>query len=453
MVKENFEKTLWVCVSDVFEMKMIAEKIVKSGRGKKDNYLQLDAVQNELRKMLNGKKYLLVLDDVWNEDPLKWSRLKNMLIGVAKGSKILLTTHSDVVVEVSGSVHQHKLGDLSEEKTWTLFEKMAFGCNKESKNSNLVEIGKEIVRKCGAVPLAIRFDLITMWIAQGFIQATTNNRDKVEDVSNSYFVDLLRRSFFQKTEEHESFMQFYTMHDLIHDLIDGSLAFPNSFFRKHMKLRSFIFLNDHSSINVLSNSTLERMISSFSRLQALHLGNLDIEFLPQSFGGLKHLRYLSVSSESIVTLPISITKLHNLQVLKLDDCRELKNLPRDIWRLLSLRHLLTNLMHLDFGGYSSLEDMPVGIGQLTSLRTLTSFILGKERCISGQASDKLNELKGFIDLRISLNIKFMGLVRAIAERTLIGVVKRMEHLRRLSVEFEYGNKKDDDTGSTAECRV
>ncbi|PHT85188.1 hypothetical protein T459_07294 [Capsicum annuum] len=223
----------------------IVEKIVKSGRGKKDNYLQLDAVQNELRKMLNGKKYLLVLDDVWNEDPLKWSRLKNMLIGVAKGSKILLTTHSDVVVEVSGSVHQHKLGDLSEEKTWTLFEKMAFGCNKESKNSNLVEIGKEIVRKCGAVPLAI------------------------------------------------------------------------------------------------SNSTLERMISSFSRLQALHLGNLDIEFLPQSFGGLKHLRYLSVSSESIVTLPISITKLHNLQVLKLDDCRELKNLPRDIWRLLSLRHLLS----------------------------------------------------------------------------------------------------------------
>ncbi|KAM3356704.1 hypothetical protein P3S68_023418 [Capsicum galapagoense] len=315
----------------------------------------------------------------------------------------------------------------------------------------------------------VRFDLITMWIAQGFIQATTNNRDKVEDVSNSYFVDLLRRSFFQETEEHESFMQFYTMHDLIHDLvkefadrissvslklkIQKSYQNKLSMLLKHMKLRSFIFLNDHSSINVLSNSTLERMISCFSRLQALHLGNLDIEFLPQSFGGLKHLRFLSVSSESIVNLPNSITKLHNLQVLKLDDCRELENFPRDIWRLLSLRHLLTNLMHLDFGGYSSLEDMPVGIGQLTSLRTLTSFILGKESCISGQVSDKLNELKGFIDLRISLNIKFMGLVRAIGERTLIGVVKRMEHLRQLSVEFEYGNKKDDDTGSTAECRV
>ncbi|KAF3676394.1 putative oxidation resistance protein 1-like isoform X1 [Capsicum annuum] len=116
IIKKNFDKALWVCVSDVFEVKMIAEKIAESGGGKKDKYPQLDAVQNELRKMLDGKKYFLVLDDVWNEDPLKWSRLKNMLISGAKGSKILLTTRSDVVVKVSGSVHKHKLGDLSEEE-------------------------------------------------------------------------------------------------------------------------------------------------------------------------------------------------------------------------------------------------------------------------------------------------------------------------------------------------
>ncbi|PHU19506.1 hypothetical protein BC332_10657 [Capsicum chinense] len=107
--------------------------------------------------MLDGKKYLLVLDDVWNKDSLKWSNLKNMLISGAKESKILVTTHSDVVEEVSGSVHQHKLGDLSNEDSWTLFEKWAFECNKENKNSNLVEIGKEIVRKCGGVLLVIRY--------------------------------------------------------------------------------------------------------------------------------------------------------------------------------------------------------------------------------------------------------------------------------------------------------
>ncbi|PHT39110.1 hypothetical protein CQW23_22683 [Capsicum baccatum] len=231
-----------------------------------------------------------------------------------------------MVAEVSGCVHKHKLGDLSEEEAWTLFEKIAFEY-KEHESLNLVEIGKEIVRKCGGVPLAIRsvgcllrlkrtedewmyfknqdlssitrggndvmvilrlscnylprylkicfaycslfpkdfeiqrFDLVDMWIAQGFIKPISSNRDNLEDVANSYFVDLLRRSFFQ---EHDAFMQFYKMHDLIHDLvkevadgeffsiikaedtktvpdqtlhasclfeIDGSSAFPNSFYR------------------------------------------------------------------------------------------------------------------------------------------------------------------------------------------------------------------------------
>ncbi|MCD9644987.1 hypothetical protein HAX54_033615 [Datura stramonium] len=431
---------------------------------------------------------------------------------------------------------------------------MAFECNKESKHSNLVEIGKEIVRKCGGVPLAKRsvgsllrlkrtedewiyfksqdlssitrggndvmailrlsynhlpqhlkicftycslfpkdfeiqrFDLIDMWIAQGFLQSTTSNRDNVEEVANSYFMDLLERSFFQETE----IPHLYKMHDRIHDLakevadweffsiikpedteivpdqtlhasclfqIDGSSAFPNSFYRKHMKLRTFIYLNGSPFI-VMCNSTLERMISSFARLRVLHLGHLQIELLPQSLGGLKHLRYLAISSESVVTLPNSITKLHNLQVLKLVNCDKLKKLPRDIWRLVSLRCLvckfcnslthippglwqLPSLIHLDFDCCFSLKDMPPGIGQLTSLRTLTNFIVGKESFISGLASDKLNELKGLVDLRNSLSIKFMGRARAIGERIPTDVVKRMEHLRQLSVQFEYGTHEDD----------
>ncbi|KAM3356701.1 hypothetical protein P3S68_023415 [Capsicum galapagoense] len=541
-------------------------KIVESGGGEKANYLQLNAVQNDLREMLDGKKYLLVLDDVWNEDHLKWLNLKNMLIGGAKGSKILVTTRSDMVAEVSASVHKHKLGVLSEEEAWTLFEKIVFESLpiylSEHENSNLVKIRMEIVRKCGGVPLAIRtvgsllrlkrtedewmyfknqdlssitrggndvmailrlsynhlprhlkicfaycslypkyfkigrFDLVDMWIAQGFIKAISSNRDNLEDVANSYFVDLLRRSFFQEAEEHESFVQFYKMHDLIPDLakevangeffsiieaedtaivpdqtlhasclfkIDGSSAFPHSFYRKHMKLRTIMYLNSYS-IRVMSNSSFERMLSSFARLRVLYVGQLDIEFLPQSLGGMKHLRYLSISSESIVNLPNTITKLHNLQVLKLDNCRKLKNLPRDIWRLVSLRRLacrgcsslthippgllqLTSLMHLDFDGCSSLKDMLPGMGQLTSLRTLPSFIIGQESCISGEAIDKLNELKGLVDLRNSLSIKFIGRVRANGRRTPTDIVKRMKHLRQLSVQFRYGLLGDVDTGA------
>ncbi|KAM3356711.1 hypothetical protein P3S68_023425 [Capsicum galapagoense] len=443
--KSNIEDLLIRWVSLIRKNRM--EKIIESGGGKKHDYLQLDAVQNdELRKILDGKIY--------------------------------------VVAEVSGSVHQHKLGDLSKEDSWTLFGKMTFGCNKESKNSNLVEIGKEIVRKCGGIPLAIRSDLIDMWIAQGFIQSTTSNRDDVEDVANSYFMDLLRRSFFQETEEHEfPFFQetelhspyFYKMHDLIHDLakevagreffsiikaedteiipdqtlhtsclfkIDDSSSFPNSFYRKHMKLHTFIYLNG-SPNSVISNSTLERMISSFARLRVLHLRHLQIKFLPQALGGLKHLRYLSISSTSIFNLPNSITNLHNLQILNLICCFKLKKLPRDIWRLVSLRCL-------DFKHCSSLEDMPPGIGQLTPLRTLTSFIIDKESCIFGLASDKLNELKGLVNLRNSLSIKFMGRTLWMMVDLFIGFCRKCQKLPLLwklsslqSLELRYLNGPED----------
>ncbi|PHT39113.1 hypothetical protein CQW23_22686 [Capsicum baccatum] len=489
-------------VSEIIACGDIVKKLSNLEEGR-----SMNAVQNELWKMLDGRKYLLVLDDVWNEDTLKWSRLKNMLIGGAKGSKILLTTCSDVVAEVSGSAHQHKLGDLLKEDAWTLFGKMVFECNKESKNSNLVEIGKEIVRKCGGIPLAIRSicsllcqkrtedewiyfknqelssitrggndvmtilrlsfnylprhlkicftycslfpkdfliqisDLIDMWIAQGFIQSTTSNRDDVEEVANSFFMDLFRRScagreFFSiiKAEDTE-IVPDQTLHASCLFKIDDSSAFPNSFYRKHMKLCTFIYLNG-SPNSVISNSTLERMISSFARLRVLHLCHLQIKFLPQSLDGLKHLRYNSISSKSIVNLPNSIKKLHNLQLLNLVCCFKLKKLPRDIWRLVSLRCL-------DVKHCSSLEYMPPGIGQLTSLRTLTSFIIGKESCISGQASDKLNELKGLVDLRNSLSIKFMGRSHAIGERKPTDVVKRMEHLQQISVKFECRNHEDD----------
>lgn len=43
-------------------------------------------------KKINGKKYLIVLDDIWNEDFEKWDRLKDLLVGGARGSKIIIAT-------------------------------------------------------------------------------------------------------------------------------------------------------------------------------------------------------------------------------------------------------------------------------------------------------------------------------------------------------------------------
>ncbi|EHA8588049.1 putative disease resistance protein RGA1 [Cocos nucifera] len=55
-----------------------------------------------------------------------------------------------------GTVAPHFLSGLSEQDCWLLFEKRAFGLGGCEKTPYLVAIGKEIVKKCGGVPLAAK---------------------------------------------------------------------------------------------------------------------------------------------------------------------------------------------------------------------------------------------------------------------------------------------------------
>ena len=78
-----------------------------------------------------------------------------LLVG-ARGSRILVTTRSSKVVEITGTTSPQELKGLAPEKAWSLFVKMAFKEGKEPENQILVALGKQIVGKCIGVPLAIR---------------------------------------------------------------------------------------------------------------------------------------------------------------------------------------------------------------------------------------------------------------------------------------------------------
>ena len=71
-VKTYFELKMWVCVSSVFDLKKIVEKIFRSSTSSNFGNLEMDQLQNEFPKNFNKKKYLLVLNDVWNEDSENW---------------------------------------------------------------------------------------------------------------------------------------------------------------------------------------------------------------------------------------------------------------------------------------------------------------------------------------------------------------------------------------------
>ncbi|KAJ4715507.1 putative Nbs-lrr resistance protein [Melia azedarach] len=156
-VKTHFQLSMWVCVSDDFTLKTVVEMILKSAMGKEIEKLEMDGLQKQLREQIDGKKYFLVLDDVWNENLDKWLKLKTLLKNGATGSKILVTTRSERVANIMSKAPLiYVLRGLIEDKSWSLFTKIAFEQGEEPKDSRLVGIGKDIVAKCAGVPLAIR---------------------------------------------------------------------------------------------------------------------------------------------------------------------------------------------------------------------------------------------------------------------------------------------------------
>ncbi|KNA11055.1 hypothetical protein SOVF_138560, partial [Spinacia oleracea] len=164
-----------------------------------------------------------------------------------------------------------------------------------------------------------------------------------------------------------------------------------SFYDKDMELRSA-----NSLTNAGSTSSLNKTISSLMFLRALDLGEGFYKRLPNSIGELKHLRYLRVCVLS-TSLPFGITRLQNLQTLDLRNSQNLIKMPRDFYKLSSLRNLqlrccMQNVngdIWIDSGGF---VDMPRRFGQLASLETLDYFIVGKNNGLD--ALSRLNLVGG-----------------------------------------------------------
>ncbi|XP_060667881.1 disease resistance protein RGA2-like [Ziziphus jujuba] len=158
-VEKHFDLKMWVCLSDAdFGVRLLVAKIVKSiSNNEKVENCEMELLQKSLREKISGKRYLLVLDDLWNENRELWLKLKDLLLNGIDGSRIIVTTRSMVVARITKTtLEPYLLGNLDEDESWSLFQKMAFKEGQEPNNSNIIQIGKEIVKKCKGIPLAIR---------------------------------------------------------------------------------------------------------------------------------------------------------------------------------------------------------------------------------------------------------------------------------------------------------
>ncbi|GKC54281.1 disease resistance protein [Tanacetum coccineum] len=174
-VKTHFELKCWVYVSAVFDVKRIIKQIIKAIYGLEDLKLEaktklqnkldamslddlqiqlqnmldamslddlqiqlqnkldamsLDDLQIQLQNKLKGKKYFIIMDDVWikNTDMEKWGELCKALSCGAKGSTVMVTTRKEDTAQLMAKIDelQHNVGVLSEKESWSLFEMLAF---------------------------------------------------------------------------------------------------------------------------------------------------------------------------------------------------------------------------------------------------------------------------------------------------------------------------------------
>ncbi|RDY11201.1 putative disease resistance RPP13-like protein 1, partial [Mucuna pruriens] len=68
----KFDIKAWVCVSDDFDVLRVTREILQAFTKSKNNDGNLEMVHGKLKENLTGKRFLLVLDDVWNEKREKW---------------------------------------------------------------------------------------------------------------------------------------------------------------------------------------------------------------------------------------------------------------------------------------------------------------------------------------------------------------------------------------------
>ncbi|MFS7909237.1 putative virus X resistance protein-like, coiled-coil [Helianthus anomalus] len=167
-VNQYFDLKCWVYVSENFQVKEIMKKVIETIDKSGCTLTQLETLQESLQSKLRGKKFLIVLDDVWVEEneKAKWEELSKTLSCGSEESIVVMTTRSQTTTRMLAKVPelQHKLGCLSEEDAWLLFEKLAFAPGREGGDiSELEPIGRGIVEKCKGLPLAVKTLGSLMW--------------------------------------------------------------------------------------------------------------------------------------------------------------------------------------------------------------------------------------------------------------------------------------------------
>ncbi|CAA2980125.1 disease resistance RPP13 1 [Olea europaea subsp. europaea] len=410
-LKDVFDLKAWACVSDQFDALMVTKTILKQvspGRYDDDD---LNTLQVKLKQNLSNKKFLLVLDDVWNEYYEDWDILKRPFLASKPGSKIIVTTRQHLVAKIMSHSPAYDLNVLSGTDALSLLAQHALEAKTFDACPDLRDIGKAVVKRCENLPLAVKAlggllrtivspneweDVLNseIWMAEDkskilpslklsyqylrpqlkrcFAYCALFPKDYKFDKSrlvhlwiaegflqvpqgkmptqggSKYFDELFTRSFFQKSRANAS---YYVMHDLLNDL--ATFVAGDKCLRMDDELKedlpSNIFENVHHLSFIRHKCEMYQRFNFVKEVRSLRT------FLPLPID-----TYFPEFISPRVLLDI-LPKLHCLRVLSLSDYK-IYELPNFIGDLEHLRYLdLTETL---------LKCLPESVSNLINLQVL-----------------------------------------------------------------------------------
>ncbi|KAF3440711.1 hypothetical protein FNV43_RR18997 [Rhamnella rubrinervis] len=157
VIEDHYERRIWVSVSQTFTEEQILRSMLRNlgDASVGDDNCELS---RKIKQYLLGKRYIIVMDDVWSLDVTWWRRIYEAL-PKGNGNSIIITTRIEEVAQRMGVVEArvHRPKCLSKDDSWLLFRKVAFAATGGICNYRELEsVGEEIVEKCKGLPLAIK---------------------------------------------------------------------------------------------------------------------------------------------------------------------------------------------------------------------------------------------------------------------------------------------------------
>ncbi|XP_043694365.1 putative disease resistance protein RGA3 [Telopea speciosissima] len=434
-VEKHFERRAWVCVSTDFNAVTLTSAILESLTGENLNLSNLQPLQqHKLRDKLRGKRFLIILDDVWTEKESDWKSLRVAFWAAGEGSRIIVTTRSRRVSLMMHPMYIHDLQILSDEECWSIMERH-ISLNYGSIAPSLEEVGRKIARKCRGLPLAastlagllsssssdlnlweevlnssmwnleeskdlpaalsLSYYFLPTYLKQCFAYCSvfpkdyiikkkrliqlwsaqgfirTNTSRMKDKAGGQYFDYLVHRSFFQHYNIEDK--KRFVMHDLVHDLAQAVSGEVYGRFECRKLTRSSKLETRYSSMCCVKSINTEKYHPDHKRLSTLIYLLYNCfwgDYHIESFGGLRYLRVLDLYHSEIKMLPDDIGHLKCLQHINLSYCFDIERLPESFCYLFNLQSLILYCCTLLISKKDDGDDNGCGIRELKELRQL-----------------------------------------------------------------------------------